>query len=119
MSTEDNLSLLEKLDRQGARLRQRAAWVAWGSVIAAALVMGILILLAYQHLHDVRTQVAAENLKLDELKKENAALEKKLVDARRQRDNYQSIVQSVPKDTAIAAAQQATSKSSPTALLPR
>jgi hypothetical protein len=119
MSTEENLSLLEKLDRQGASLRRRAAWVAWGSVTAAALVMALLIAVAYQHLSDVRTQVDVETKKLADLKIEKAALEKDLLAARQQRDNYQNIVQNVPKDAAIAAAQQATSKSSPAALLPR
>jgi hypothetical protein len=119
MSTEGNLSLLEKLDRQGARLRRRAAWVAWGSVIAAGLVMALLISVAYQQLRDVRAQVDEETKKLGDLKLQKAALEKELVAARRQRDNYQNIVQTLPKDAAIAAAQQATSKSSPAALLPR
>ena len=119
MSTEDNLSFLETLDRQGAKLRRRAAWVAWGSVIAAALVMTILIFVAYRHLGAVRAEVDAETTKLEQAKIAKAAIEKDLAAAREQRDNYQSIVAKVPKETAQAAAERATSGSSPSALLPR
>ena len=59
MSTEDNLALLKSLDRRDARLRRRAGLVAWISVAAGAVVMAVLVFVAYQQLAQVRKAAEA------------------------------------------------------------
>jgi hypothetical protein len=59
MDTEDNLAILEKLDRKGARVSRNATLVAWISVAGAAAVMALLIYLGNQQLQQVRSAADA------------------------------------------------------------
>jgi hypothetical protein len=100
--------------------------MAWGSVIAAACVMAILIFAASKELHRVQSQLGTmqrqvdnETKTLDQLKEQKRQVEEELAAARVQLYNYQGIVANVPKEAAQAAAAEATYKSAPGALLPR
>jgi hypothetical protein len=93
--------------------------VAWGSVITAAIVMGVLIFLAHRKLEQVRSQVEEEQKKLTKVQTERTEAEKARDTARQLAENYQSILSNVSKATVLAAATDATAKSGAGTLLPR
>src|SRR6266545_496711 len=100
----DNLELLRRLETHQAAARRRAVWISWSSVLAAAIVLAVLIVFAYQHLAGVQAQVAdaqrqaaAEKDRVDRLKKEEARLTGRINQLQPLVENYQAEVRAQPR----------------------
>jgi cell division protein FtsB len=72
---DNNLALLQDLERREAERRRRAGLAAWGSVGLAALVLAILIGLGYSQLAKVRQAADKEAARVTNLQKLRATLE--------------------------------------------
>ena len=94
MNASDKLQLIRALDEREASRRRRSDWVAWGSVLVAAAVLGTMILAGRRELRQIerRVDTARDELQIkqDELSlvNENLAMVKaKTEDALRDLQN--------------------------------
>lgn len=87
----DNLALLESLERAESRRRRKAGAVAWGSVGLAALVMAVLIVTSYRHLREVRRAADGEAARVTDLQKQREALQGEIAALREEKQHYRTL----------------------------
>jgi hypothetical protein len=100
---QDNLELLRRLETQQATARRRAVWISWLFVLAAAIVLAVLIFAADRHLEDAQAKktvalekAAAEQNRVEQLKKEEARLTGRIKQLQPLVENYQAQVRAEP-----------------------
>lgn len=82
MNATDKLQLIRAIEEQEASHRRRSDWFAWGSVLLAAFVLSVMILVGRGELREINGELREIKMRVSNTREELAATQKELAFAK-------------------------------------